>query len=143
MIDDVQNHLAPRHGAVATADKNKTNNFLQFALISCVTIGYIPIVNDPLSRPKVSEGRRLGGVARDEAVRPTLQMRLKDLIDDVVVIQRVSDVPKGAHARSGHLFRGKSAGCLKNELVGPRAVTRHDSQGMSEAHLDISYGSST
>ena len=81
MIDDVQNHLATRHGTVAAADKNKANNLLQFTLIDCVTIGYIPIVNDPLSRPKVSEGRRLGGVARNETVRPTLQMRLKDLID--------------------------------------------------------------
>jgi hypothetical protein len=71
------------------------------SLTNCITIGYIPIVNDPLSRPKVSESRRLGGVACDEAVRPTLQMRLKDLIDDVVVIQRqrVSDVPKGTSAK--------------------------------------------
>ena len=61
-------------------------------------------------------------------------MRLEDLVDDVGVIQRVNDVLKWTRARSGQLFRRKSAGSLKDELVRPRAVTRHKSQGSLVAH---------
>ena len=65
--------------------------------------------------------RRVAGGVR---MRPALQMRLEDLVDDVVVIERVHDVLEERLPRLGRLAFGQRANGIEEDLVGPRFVAR-------------------
>src|SRR5258706_680397 len=120
--DEVHEDLHPRHPALAAADEGEWHHFVELGRRDAVAPGDVPRVELLLRAPELLERRVVRRVAGAVAVRPALEVRLEDAVDDVVVVQRVDHVLEQRLPRPGRLARRQRGERLEDQSVRPRVV---------------------
>jgi len=134
VVDEVQEKIPAGHFAPAAADEGEAHALVQRRVGEPVAPGDIPAVDGLLRVPQLPQRRALGGIALGVAVLAPLKMGLEDAVDDVVVVERVNDVPEQTAPGLRRLAVGQSGDGVEDPFVRPCVVAREHPGGAKSGH---------
>src|SRR5262249_27022048 len=134
VIHDMEKNLRPRHRPPVPSDQDEGHLVNEVRFRQPIAPGDIPVVQRLLIAPELSERRMSGRVARGKPMLASLQVRLPDEVDDVVVIERMDYFLEEAAALLRRLAFGWGGDRLENELVCPMVIAREHARGFRSNH---------